>query len=125
MDTFDPISNRNSSIPIMRSECIISMAFWSRANLTHLDWLRNFYVFDFNESLAGESFSLPAPSIKKDSTATSVCCPVFISTPSSANNTYYDESVQRRLLGERECCYVRDNVQIAGHYRGNKQSAVK
>ena len=102
MDTFDPISNRNSSIPIMRSECIISMAFWSRANLTHLDWLRNFYVFDFNESLAGESFSLPAPSIKKeDSAAMSISRPVFIYTPSSAeNNTYLDESARRSLLGE-------------------------
>ena len=66
----------------------------SRAHLTHLDWLRHFYAFDFNESPAGGSFSLPAPSIKKkDSTATSVSRPVFISTPSSAaNKTYLDES---------------------------------
>ena len=95
-----------------------------RAHLTHQDWLRHFYVFDFNESPAGKIFSLPAPSIKKeDSTATR---PVFISTPSSAaNNTYSDESAQPRLLGERECCYVRDNVQNAGHYRENKRSAEK
>ena len=98
----------------------------SRARLTHQDWLRHIYAFDFNESPAGESISLPAPSIKKkDSTATR---PVFISTPSSAaNNTSLDESAQLRLLGEREreYCYVRDNVQNAGHYRGNKRSAEK
>ena len=88
-----------------------------RAHLTHQDWLRHFYVFDFNESPAGESFSLPAASIKmKDCKATSVSRPVFISTPSSAeNNMYLDESAQPRLFGERECCCVRDNEQNAGH----------
>ena len=114
MDTFDPISNQNRSIPIMRSECTIYMAFTkvvsvrssvrtdSCTHLGHLDWLRHFYAFDFNESSAGESFSLPAPSIKKKgSTATSVSRPVFIYTPSSAeNNTYLDESARRSLLGE-------------------------
>ena len=70
---------------------------------TSQDWLQHFYAFDFDESPAGESFSLPAPSIKKDSTATSVSSPVFISTPSSdAKDTYLDESAQPRLFGERE-----------------------
>ena len=59
----------------------------SRAHLTHQDLLPHFYAFEFDESPAGESFSLPAPSIKKkDSTVTSVSRPVFISTPSSAAN---------------------------------------
>ena len=68
----------------------------SRAHLTHLDWLQHFYVLELNESPAGESFSLLAPSIKKkDSTATSVSRSVSINTPSSAaNNTYLDESAQ-------------------------------
>ena len=102
----------------MWSECSVYMAFTkvlsvrsyvSRVRMS-LDQRRHngritiwhFYVFDFNESPAGESFSLPAPSIKKeDSTATSVSRPVLISTPSSAaNNTYLDESEQPSLLGE-------------------------
>jgi hypothetical protein len=75
-------------------------SYVSHAHLTHQDWLQQFYVFDFSESPAGESFSLPAPSIKKDSTATR---PVFISTRSSAaNSTCLDVSAQPRLLGERE-----------------------
>ena len=37
--------------------------------------------FDFNESTTGEGFSLPAPSIKEDSTATSISPPIFIFTP--------------------------------------------
>ena len=43
------------------------------------------FKFDFNESQAGESFSLPAPSIKKeqDSAATSISRQIFIFTLSS------------------------------------------
>ena len=109
MDTSDPISNRNRSTPIMRSECmaftkvVCVRSYVSRTHLTHLDQRRHFYAFDFNESPAGESFPLPAPSIKKESTATSVSRPVFIYTPSSAaNKRYLDESAQPRLFGERE-----------------------
>ena len=134
MDTYDPISNQNRSIPIMRSECTIYMSFTTvvsvrsyvyRSHLTHLDWLRHFYVFDLSESPAGESFSMPAHSIKKkDSTATSVSRPVFISTPfSAANNTFF--GVRSQDCWERECRYVKDNVQNAVHYRENKRSAEK
>ena len=61
------------------------------------------FKFDFNESTAGESFSLPAPSLKKeeDSTATSISRPIFIFTPSSAaNKRNLDASLQPRLVGE-------------------------
>ena len=58
---------------------------------------------DFNESPAGESFSLPAPSIKKeeDSAATSISRQIFIFTLSSAaNKRNLDASLQPRLVGE-------------------------
>ena len=69
-----------------------------------LNTIWHFYVYASNDSPVGESFSLPAPSVKKeDSTATSVSRPVFICTPSSAaNNTHLDESAQPRQLRERE-----------------------
>ena len=57
----------------------------------------------FNESTAGESFSLPAPSIKKEqhSAATSISRQIFIFTLSSAaNKRNLDASPQPRLVGE-------------------------
>ena len=57
----------------------ITRSALSRADLTHLDWLRHFYELDFNDSPTGESFSLPAPSIKKkDSTETSFSSSLYI-----------------------------------------------
>ena len=68
---------------------VVSESSVSRAHLTHLDRRRlngrvitiwHLYVFDFNESpAAGESYSLPAPSIRKeeDNTATSDSRPVL------------------------------------------------
>ena len=78
----------------MRSERTVYMVFTkvvcersvSRTHLTHLDrqqlngrviTIWHLYVFDFNESPAGESYSLPALSIKEDNTATSVSLPVL------------------------------------------------
>ena len=61
------------------------------------------FKLDFNESTAGESFSLPAPSIKKeeDIVATSISRQIFIFTPSSAvNKRNLDASPQPRLVGE-------------------------
>ena len=81
-------------------------------DLNHLDRRRSngrviciwhFYVFAFNESPAGESFSQPATSIKtkEDSTVTSVSRPVSIFTPSStANKTLLVECALPRLVGE-------------------------
>ena len=93
MDTFDPISNRNRSIPIMQSECPtiyviyksgkhMFVCTYSLSRAPDISGLAaHFYAFDFNESPVGESFSLPAPSIKKkDSIATSVFRSVFINT---------------------------------------------
>ena len=71
---------------------VVSERSVSRAHLTHLDqrgingrliFIWHFYVFDFNESPARESFSLPAPTIKKkeDNTATSVSRPVLYIPP--------------------------------------------
>ena len=61
------------------------------------------FKFNFNESTAGESFSLPAPSRKKeeDGAARSISFKIFIFTPSSAaNKTNLDASPQPRLVGE-------------------------
>ena len=125
MDTSDPISNRNRSTPIMRSECmaftkvVCVRSYVSRTHLTHLDQRRHFYAFDFNESPAGESFPLPAPSIKKESTATSVLSSGLYIYPllRRKQEVFGWECAAKTVWRERECCYLRDNVQKARHYQ--------
>ena len=104
-------------------------------DLTHLyhgdimDFLSVFVIFMFLLLMEAqqESFSLPAPSIKKVSTATSVSRPVFISTPSSAaNKTYLVESAWPRLVGESGVELTRTSDQEwQENVRVSRQSFIK
>ena len=89
---------------------VVSERSVSRAHLDQrgingrLIFIWHFYVFDFNESPARESLSLPAPTTKKkeDNTATSVSRPVLYIPPPPPQTVGLRiwMSVQPRLLGE-------------------------
>ena len=130
MDTFDPISNRNRSIPIMRSEWHLQKCqAYVRMSLTCTWHIRtgcnNFMYFILVKAQQERAFLCLLLQLRRRTAQRLVRSLYLPAPPPQTIRVWMWVRSQDCWERERECCYVGDYVQNAGHYRGNKRSAEK